>query len=263
MLMSKKTILQCLSRLIVAATFVLSVAKPASAQYGMDFSIYADFAFDGLTVYGWADGYDNSWGCQHSDYTPFGYMDSPTRSISGSNYLSLSFDGDDGYWSMNGGFSFLCSCIFNYAQAGNSVYSPIQLVPTYVTRTSGAGYQHQPPPPWDYQSNRVVLDQFARPIGSGTYMFINETFTSDPPAASGGCTADYVDQGDAETMSGIFGPDIYHVAADFPMGCELVSLHSFEITYKGTTYPIRTKYGITWRYSGVTIEPIDEPPSPY
>ena len=52
MLMSKKTILQCLSRLIVAATFVLSVAKPASAQYGMDFSIYADFAFDGLTVYG-------------------------------------------------------------------------------------------------------------------------------------------------------------------------------------------------------------------
>lgn len=259
--MSKRT-LHCFSRLILAAACMVFVAKPASAQFGMDFSIYADFAFDGLTVYGWADGYDNSWGCQHSDYTPFGYLSSPTRLMTGSNYLSLPFDGEDGDWTMEGGFTFLCSCIFNYTQVSNIVYSPIQLVPTYVTRIGTQQYVDSPPPPWAFQVNRVVLDQFKRHIGVGTMMFVNEEFAPNPPTASG-CTAEDVDQADAETTSGIFGPDNYIAPPELPTSCELSSLQYFEITYKGVVYPIRTKYGITWRHSGVTINPIDEPPAPF
>lgn len=223
--MSKRTTLHCFSRLIVAAAFLVVVAKPASAQYGMDFSIYADFAFDGLTVYGWADGYDNSWGCQHSDYTPFGYLNSPTRSISGSNYLSLSFDGDDGYWSMEGGFTFLCSCIFNYTQVSNSVYSPIQLVPTYVTRIGTQGYVQGPPAPWAYQTSRQILDQFRRPLSA--IMWVNETYVLNPP--TGNCTNQNVDESDADSNAGgIFGPDTYSVPGDAPNPCESSSLQYFE-----------------------------------
>jgi hypothetical protein len=164
---------------------------------------------------------------------------------------------------MEGGFTFLCACIFNYAQVSNSVYSPIQLVPTYVTRIGTQAYVDAPPPPWRFQVNRQVLDQFARPIGLGTTMWINEEFVSNPPNASGGCTSEFVNQADTETGTGIFGPDNYEVEdANFPASCELSSLQYFEIMYKGVLYSIRTKYGITWKHSGVTIEPIDEPPAP-
>jgi hypothetical protein len=253
--MLTRTTSHWLARLVLAAALLL-VARPASAQYGMDFSIYADIAWDGLTVYGWADGYDNSWGCQHSDYSPFGYLSTPTRLISGDNFLSLSFDDDEGDWGMEGGFTFMCSCIFNYTQVGNSKYSELRLVPTYVKRIGTQQYIQGPPAPWGFLVNREILDQFTRPINA--IMPVNESFIFNPP--TGDCTSDNVDENDGESNAGgIFGPDLYSLPGGAPNPCESSSLQYFDIEYKGVSYRIRTTYVITWRYSGVTIEPHDEP----
>ena len=253
--MSRTTIVRHLLHVFLAAAFVV-VAKPAAGQYGMDFSIYTDIAFDGTTVYGWADGYDNSWGCQHSDYTGFGYLASPTRYVSGSNYLSLPFDDDDGVWAMDGGYSFLCSCLFNYAQASNQIQVPVNRIPTFVRRIGTQQYQQGPPAPYAFVVNREILDQFGAPINA--VMFVNESFDPDPP--SGNCTSEEVEQGDGNsTEGGTFGPDFYTLPGNAPNPCESTSTQRFQITYKGYPYTVFTRYTVTWRYSGITLEPIQEP----
>ena len=98
---------------MVSAT--LAVPNAASAQYEMSFSYYYDIAWDGTTVYGFATGYDGSWGCSHGGYYSYGFLDGPSHSTSGDGWdmessLNLAFDGDDGTWTISIGTELECSC---------------------------------------------------------------------------------------------------------------------------------------------------------
>jgi hypothetical protein len=255
--MSLYTIVRRLSQVVLAIAFFL-IANPASAQYGGTVSVYADMTWDGDYVYGWIDGYDNSWGCDHYDYSAFGQLSSPTRSISGDPYLTLPFANDEGSWEMAGGITFFCSCIYGYTGVSNSISLVVRRIPTFVRRFGSQGYTQGPPAPWIYIVNREILDQWQRPFEA--VMFVNEIFDPNPPNASGGCTAGEVIEGDANSSEGgTFGPDFYFMPAGVPTTCSQNSLQRYVITYEGYPYTIFTTYNVTWAYSGLTLQPSQEP----
>ena len=83
-------------------------------------------------------------------------------------------------------------------------------------------------------------------------MFVTETYT--PATPTGNCTSDTVDTSNANSNSeGIFGPDLYYLAAGAPNPCSSESIQSFKVRLNGVDYPITTKYKVTWTYSGVTV----------
>lgn len=248
--------------LALAVTHLMLLATPASAQYEMALSAYSDYAFDGLDVYGWVDGWDDSWGCTHDDYVTSGYLASPTRYIDGSEsgfgvMFHFSFDDDDGAWEVGGGISTYCSCILAYTQT-QDIYLPFEAkrVPTFVKRIGTPQYTLGPPVPWSYVVNREILDQFGRPIQA--VMFVDESYSPNPP--SGNCGSGEIDQGDANSNEGgTFGPDIYSLTGSVPNPCSDTSTQSFVITYKGTPYSVLTTYTVTWSYSGLTLQGNNEP----
>jgi hypothetical protein len=108
---------------MVLSVFALVCSPRALAAQQMNFSYYSDAAIssDGQTAYGWVDGYDNSTGCQHYDYSTYGEYYTPsglyTQTYSG---LSTWFGApaDDGYFSVWTASSVSCSCFGSGLGAG-------------------------------------------------------------------------------------------------------------------------------------------------
>lgn len=86
----------------------------------MDISVYSDITFDGSTVYGYVEGYDNSWGCSHTNHSVLAELVSPSGRytsswISGaSGSGSLDFDEEEGTWTVNTALELWCSCLGDY-----------------------------------------------------------------------------------------------------------------------------------------------------
>ncbi|MGH9241447.1 MAG: hypothetical protein ACRD3G_25650 [Vicinamibacterales bacterium] len=233
---------------ILLAVFLFA-AKPASAQYGMDFSVYTGIEWDGIDVYGWVDGYDNSWGCNHFDYSPATYLFSPTRAAYGGSYSSLSFAGDEGTWEVGGGFTFYCSCIYSYTGVGPVQFQQVlEQIPTSLSVVSDT-FLNPPPAGNIYNRERhyQVMDQFAGPLHKAG-LSVTEGYST--PVHNPACFAGGIPTGEDTTNSSGQFKDNYLMGGMPPVPCQSQATQTISVDGRQVG-----QFTVTWTHSTVSVSP--------
>lgn len=237
-------------RLLHALFFValLVAARPASAQYGMDFSVYTGIEWDGTDVYGWVDGQDNSWGCNHFDYSPWTELSSPTRLTYGGSFSSLSFDGEEGGWEIGGGFTFMCSCVYSYVGAGPVQFQQVlENIPTSLSVVSDMFLN--PPPGGDiYNRERhyQVKDQFGGPLQKAG-MSVTENYST--PSGSTPCFVGPINRDEAETNSSGQFKDNYKMGGSPPVPCQSQATQTINVDGHQVV-----QFTVIWTHSTVFVD---------
>jgi hypothetical protein len=129
----------------VMTLVALACAPGMVAAQQMSFSYYSDAALssDGLTIYGWTGGYDNSIGCTHNGYQTYGEFYTP------GGFYSQSFSGlgsyfgapaDDGNFHIYTSSTVNCSCFGSGLGAGgNSRNFQVETRTTYYRACNTVG----------------------------------------------------------------------------------------------------------------------------
>lgn len=241
---------QLIQVVVISSLYVCGLARVSAAQ--MNYSSYADVwpASDGSYVYGYLYINDvGGGGCQGPiEYATASLFSPSGRVANGPGSTSLSFDNDDGTWTLSAEIWVYCYCGGHYMGFPGGTAQEVVRVPTYVAIIGTPAYTVGPPAPYVYNVNREILDQFRRPLTG--VRFVDETFTPSTP--NGNCTSLPVSTNNANSSDqGIFGPDLYSLPGNAPNPCSSSSVQHFKVAGRD----VSPDYDVTWQYSGVTVTP--------